>query len=282
MRVRIIFKLKNKGSFLPFHHQFILAQFIKGVIVKGGNEKYVNYPFYNFSGLKGQTKVSRSGLHYYSNLVTLVLSAQDKAFVDYVLGLIFEFDTIPLGNLEISPLSTEIETQPDLKEDNKFICISPTVPVKSTFNGVEGKRFIMPESDEFSDLLYDSTMQRMEASGMYTAEQIESFSKFQVVPDMEYLNKLRAKEKKFARIYSVFDMDVKYEARGYTLPFKLYAAKEVQEFVFNCGLGQYTYKGFGMLDLANVNPVGRSKAYTFKKAGVKPRSKPRPRTNAAS
>jgi CRISPR-associated endoribonuclease Cas6 len=283
VRVRIIFKLKNKGSFLPFHHQFILAQFIKGVMVKGGNEKYVNYPFYNFSGLKGQTKVSRSGLHYYSNLVTLVLSAQDKDFVDYVLKLIFEFDTIPLGNLEISPLSTELEVQPKLTEDNKFICISPTVPVKSTFNGVEGKRFILPESDEFSDLLYDSTMQRMEASGLYSPEQFESFNKFQVVPDMDYLNKLRAKEKKFARIYSVFDMDVKYEARGYTLPFKLYAAKEVQEFVFNCGLGQYTYKGFGMLDLANIDPVGRSKEYIFKKAGAsRPKSKPRPRVSPAS
>lgn len=283
MRVRIIFKLKNKGSFLPFHHQFILAQFIKGVMVKGGNEKYVNYPFYNFSGLKGQTKVSRSGLHYYSNLVTLVLSAQDKDFVDYVLKLIFEFDTIPLGNLEISPLSTELEIQPKLTEDNKFICISPTVPVKSTFNGVEGKRFIMPESDEFSDLLYDSTMQRMEASGLYSPEQFESFNKFQVVPDMDYLNKLRAKEKKFARIYSVFDMDVKYEARGYTLPFKLYAAREVQEFVFNCGLGQYTYKGFGMLDLANIDPVGRSKEYIFKKAGAtRPKPKSRPRVSPTS
>ncbi len=264
MRVRIIFKLKNKGAFLPFHHQFILAQFIKGVMVKGGNMDFINYPFYNFSGLKGQTKVSRSGLHYYSNLVTLVISAPDKEFIDYVLGLIFEFPSIQLGNLELLPLSTEIENAPTLTDQTKFICISPVVPVKSTFNGVEGKRFILPESDEFSDLLYDSTMQRMEASGQYTAEQFESFNKFQIVPDLEYLNKLREKEKKFARIYSVFDMDVKYEARGYTLPFKLYAAKEVQEFVFNCGLGQYAYKGFGMLDIANVDPVGRSKPYGFK------------------
>ena len=267
MRVRIIFKLKNKGAFLPFHHQFILAQFIKGVIVKGGRQEYINYPYYNFSGLKGQTKVSRSGLHYYSNLVTLVLSAPDKEFVDYVLKLIFEFNSLQLGNLELIPLSTELEKEPSLTADSKFICISPVVPVKSTFNGVEGKRFILPESDEFSDLLYDSTMQRMEATGMYTDEQIESFSKFQIVPDLEYLNKLRAKEKKFARIYSVFDMDVKYEARGYTLPFKLYAAEEVQRFVFNCGLGQYTYKGFGMLDLANIDPVGRSKSYVYKREG---------------
>lgn len=265
MRVRVIFKLKNKGAYLPFHHQFILAQFIKGVIVKGGKQEYINYPYYNFSGLKGQTKISRSGLHYYSSLVTLVFSSPDKDFVDYVLGLIFEFPSLHLGNLELIPVSTEVEEVPELSDQSKFICISPIVPVKSTFNGVEGKRFIVPETDEFSDLLYDSTMQRMEASGQYTADQIESFNKFQVVPDVEYLNKLREKEKKFARIYSVFDMDVKYEARGYTLPFKLYAAKEVQEFVFNCGLGQYTYKGFGMLDLANADPVHRAKAYIFKR-----------------
>ena len=265
MRVRIIFKLKNKGAFLPFHHQFILAQFIKGVMVKGGEEEYVNYPYYNFSGLKGQTKVIRNGLQYYSNLLTLVISAPDKGFIDYVLKHIFAFPNIQLGSLNVIPLSTEVEAQPELSEQTKFICISPVVPLKSSFNEEEGKRFILPESDEFSDLLYDSVMQRMEASGRYSAEKIERFSKFQIVPDLEYLNKLREKERKFARIYSVFDMDVKYETRGYTLPFKLYAAKEVQEFVFNCGLGQYTHKGFGMLDIANVNPVGRSKPYGFKR-----------------
>ena len=265
MRVRIIFKLKNKGASLPFHHQFILAQFIKGVMVKGGVEEYVNYPYYNFSGLKGQTKVSRNGLQYHSNLLTLVISAPDKCFIDYVLKNIFAFPDIQLGSLSVTPLSTEIEAQPELSEQTKFICISPVAPLKSSFNEEEGKRFILPESDEFSDLLYDSVMQRMEVSGRYSAEKIESFSKFQIVPDLEYLNKLREKERKFARIYFVFDMDVKYEIRGYTLPFRLYAAKEVQEFVFNCGLGQYTHKGFGMLDIANVNPAGRSKPYGFKR-----------------
>lgn len=265
MRVRVIFKLKNRGAYLPFHHQFLLAQFIKGVIVKGGDQRYFHYPFYNFSGLKGQTKISRNGLHYYSNLVTVVLSAPDKDFLDYVLQTIFEFENVELGNLELTPLSTEIEDVPELTEETKFICISPIVPLTSTFNGAEGKRFILPEKDEFSDLLYDSTMARMESSGRFSAAQIEGFSKFQIVPDMEYLNKLRAQEKKFARIYSVFDMDVKYEVRGYTLPFKLFAAKEVQEFVFQCGLGHYAYKGFGMLDIANVNPVGRANNYTFAK-----------------
>ena len=268
MRVRIIFKLKNRGASLPFHHQHILAQFLKGVLVKGENEKYISYPFYNFSGLKGQTKISRNGLHYYSSLVTLVISSADQEFLDYLLAQVFEFDDIQLGNLEVSPLSTEVEKGVDLADEMKFICISPAVPTKAAFNDVEGKRFILPETDEFSDLLYESTMQRMELTGLYNEEQLASFSKFQVVPDVAYLNRLREKEKKFARIYSVFDMDVKYEVRGYTLPFKLYAAKEVQEFLFNCGIGNYTYKGFGMLDIANANPIDRTEPYHFSKEVV--------------
>tara|TARA_R110000823_G_scaffold295431_4_gene414941 strand:- start:162714 stop:163532 length:819 start_codon:yes stop_codon:yes gene_type:complete len=265
VRVRIIFKLKNRGAVLPFHHQYILAQFIKGVIVNGGEKEFIDYPYYSFSGLKGQTKVSRTGLHYYSNLVTLVLSSPKKEFIDYVLTEIFKFDQFELGSLQLIPQNTELEKVPDFNSEMKYICISPIVPVSSTFNGPEGKRFIEPENDEFSDFLFDSTLQRMEESGQYDIDKIEGFSKFQAVPDQEYLNKLRERDKKFARIYSLFDMDVKYEVRGYTLPFKLYAAKEVQEFIFNCGIGNYTYKGFGMVDLANANPIERSVEYSFSK-----------------
>ena len=270
MRVRLIFSLKNKGSYLPFHHQYILAQFLKGLIVKGGKEEFYNYNFFNFSGLKGQTKVSRSGLHYYSSLVTLVLSSQSEEFIDYLLEQIFATSKIELGNLILSPEYTEIEVEPILEVSNKFVCISPLVLITPAFNEEAGKRFINPDSDEFSDLLYESTLTRMEKSGWYSAEQMESFFKFQVVPDMVYVNKLKEQQKKFARIYAVYDLDVKYEVRGYTLPFTLYAAPEVQDFVFKCGLGAFTHKGFGMMDLA-THPAGdRTTPYKFKREGFVP------------
>lgn len=268
MRIRIIFKLENKGAHLPFHHQHILAQFLKGALVKGGNEKYIDYPYYNFSGLKGQTKISRNGLHYYSNLVTLVLSSGDQGFLDYLLEQVFSVEDIELSNLHLSPLYTELEENPALSEVNKFICISPIVPVNRNFDDADGKRYIVPESDEFSDHFYESTLQRMESTGLYSEELLRSFNKFQVVPDVDYLARIRGRGKKFARIYSVFDNDVKYEVRGYTLPFKLYAAKEVQEFLFNCGLGNYTHKGFGMMDIANADPTERTERYRFTKEEV--------------
>lgn len=270
MRVRLIFSLKNKGSYLPFHHQYILAQFLKGLIVKGGKEEFYNYNFFNFSGLKGQTKVSRSGLHYYSSLVTLVLSSQSEEFIDYLLEQIFATSKIELGNLILSPEYTEIEVEPILEVSNKFVCISPLVLITPAFNEEAGKRFINPDSDEFSDLLYESTLTRMEKSGWYSAEQMESFFKFQVVPDMVYVNKLKEQQKKFARIYAVYDLDVKYEVRGYTLPFTLYAAPEVQDFVFKCGLGAFTHKGFGMMDLATHPSGDRTTPYKFKREGFVP------------
>jgi CRISPR-associated endoribonuclease Cas6 len=172
--------------------------------------------------------------------------------------------------LILSPEYTELETEPTLEVSNKFVCISPLVLITPAFNEEAGKRFINPDSDEFSDLLYESTLTRMEKSGWYTQEQMESFFKFQVVPDMVYVNKLKEQQKKFARIYAVYDLDVKYEVRGYTLPFTLYAAPEVQDFVFKCGLGAFTHKGFGMMDLATHPADNKTTPYKFKREGFVP------------
>ena len=263
MRIRVVFILKNKGANVPFHHQYLLAQLVKGVIMKGGDAKYNNYPFYNFSGLKGQTKISRNGLHFFSSRVTLVFSAKDKDFVDYFLKSLFSLPQLDIGNLILVPESAELEVTPEFTDEMKFICISPLVLLNPEFNDSKGKRFISPETDEFSDLLYESSIERLASYNKYSEEELASFSKFQVVPDKIYLDKIRESQKKFARIYPVYDQDVKYEVRGYTFPFTLFAAKEVQEFVFTCGLGAFTHKGFGMLDIAHSDPSERVQRYEF-------------------
>lgn len=266
MRIRIIFILKNKGSYVPFHHQYLLAQLIKGILVKGGDERFIDSRLYNFSGLKGQTKISRNGLHFYSSRVTLVLSATNKDFVDYFLKHLFVFPQIDIGTMSLIPEAVEVEDKPDLIDAMKYICISPLVLVEPSFSDDRGKKFIAPTSDTFSDLLYESIMIRMEKSGNYTAEQIAEFYKFQLVPDKNYLIRIREQQKKFARIYPLYDQDVKYEVRGYTFPFTLYAVSEVQEFIFNNGLGLYAHKGFGMLDLATADPGKGTSKYEFEGA----------------
>lgn len=263
MRARVIFILKNKGAYVPFHHQFLLAQMVKGVLMRGKEEKYISADNYNFSGLKGQTRVSRNGLHFYSSRVTLVISSDDKDFIDYFLKNLCELNQVEIGNLVLTPEFAEKEEGGEVIECMKFVCISPMVLLEPTSLDSDGKKFVNPLSDTFSDLLYETTMARMEKSGRYTLDEISSFYKFQLVPDKAYLSRIRNQQKKFARIYPVYDQDVKFEVRGYTFPFTLYAAKEVQEFVYTNGLGLFTHKGFGMLDLAASNPGKNTVKYDF-------------------
>lgn len=258
MRIRIVFSLKNRGAYVPFHHQFLLAQTIKGLVMLGKNPAYFSYTQYNFSGLKGQIKISRKGLHFFSSRITLVFSASDKEFLDYFLAILFEQKELLIGNLQLSPESYEPEEPVTITDSVKFLCISPIVLVPASFNDESGKRFISPENDEFSDLLYDNTIARMESSGKFSAEQLADFYKFQLVPDKEYINRIQTSHKKFARIYPLYDSDIKYEVRGYTFPFTLYAPQPVQQFVYENGLGYFSHKGFGMLDVANANSVKNS------------------------
>ena len=233
---------------------------IKGVLVSAPDQRFEDFNDYNFSGLKGQTKISRKGLHFYSSRVTIVFSCFNKEFIDYFLSQLFGFPEIAIGSLKLCPEAVELEElKTELSEATKFVCISPVVLRTPKFQSDAAKAFIHPNLDEFSDMLYESTMERMERSKRFTAEEVASFYKFQVAADRDYLEKLSSEKKKFARIYPVYNQDIKYEVRGYTLPFTLYAAKEVQEFIFDSGLGNLTHKGFGMIDIAGAS---RSKLIT--------------------
>ncbi|MFZ5971856.1 MAG: CRISPR-associated endoribonuclease Cas6 [Bacteroidota bacterium] len=255
MRIRIVFSLKNRGAYVPFHHQFLLAQTIKGLLVTGGRKEFLDYTQFNFSGLKGQIKISRKGLHFYSSKVTLVFSASDKVFIEYLLSVLFAQRELVIGSLQLVPETVENEDPVAIGDAVKFLCISPLVLLPASFNDESGKRFISPETDEFSDLLYDSTMARLEASGKFPADRLAEFYRFQLVPDRDYLHRLQSAHKKFARIYPLYDSDIKYEVRGYTFPFTLYAPQPVQQFIYEQGLGFFSHKGFGMLDVASPDSI---------------------------
>ncbi|MFY0687606.1 MAG: CRISPR-associated endoribonuclease Cas6 [Cyclobacteriaceae bacterium] len=239
-----------------------MGQVLRGLVVSSGELKYKDFKLFSYSGLKGQTRVSKTGLHVNSKKVTLVITSPDKGFLDFVLVQVFKQPHLFIDQLQIVPEHVDEERLLPFENKMRFICISPLVLLEPTFNADPGKRFIEPSTDEFSDLMFEHTMERMEESGIDTSK-ISEIDKFQVVPDLSYIQKLRDSKKKFARIYPMYHDDVKYEVRGYTFPFVLYAPVPVQEFIFICGLGRFCSKGFGMLDLANSDPVERISPYEF-------------------
>jgi CRISPR-associated endoribonuclease Cas6 len=250
MRVRIIFSVLNRGGLVPFHHQMVLSEFVKTVLRTRTDRPFLP-DFYNYSGLKGQSRVTRDGLFYDSSKITLVFSSPDTAFVYEFVEALFAIEQVYIGTLLLRPVQVLKEIPGFTGEEIKYVCISPIVTISEGLPNGELKRFINPEEPAFSDLLYDSTLSRMESSGKYHPDEILQYQHFRFVPDLEYLAKARAQEKKFSRIYQVSHRGRETEVRGYTLPFVLHAAPEVHEFIFHSGLGEETQEGFGMVDFSN-------------------------------
>ncbi len=253
MRVRLIFENIEKGATVPFHHQYYLYRLFRGLITKCGDETLVNFKKYTFSGLKGQTKISKSGLHFFSNKITLVFACDDKLFVDSIIKSIFSYEVLKVRNLSLKPLTVELEPDIDFQEEMSFICISPIVLLHPKFSDESAKQFIHPLSEEFQRLLIESIAEKMED------ESLKSEISFK--PDKTYTERIEAQGKKYSRIYPLYDQDVPFEVRGYTLPFTLQAPVVVQKHIFNNGLGLFNDKGFGMADITNVAPGTESTTY---------------------
>ena len=77
------------------------------------------------------------------------------------------------------------------------------------------------------------------------------------------MKKIKQKNKKFSRIYTTGSLGQGAEYRGYTFPLTLFADPKVQQFVFTCGFGDHSNNGFGMLDIANIDPLNRVVEYDF-------------------
>ena len=251
MRLKITFSLQSQDYVMPHYQQTLLDTWLTSI--KLTSETWHDYSLYNFSSLRGQATSQQSGLDYLPGQIKLVVSSPSQEFLDFIAGQILAQKTHTVGPLHLSAISAHQEPTPVLGDVVKYVCISPLV---LSFHALEdeeaGKAFIHPQEDQFSDLLYECTIKRMEASGLYSLEELKHFFKFQFVPDQYYLTKLKKQGKLFARVYPVSYGGQEYEIRTYVLPFTLYAAKQVQEYVYTYGLGAFTEQGLGMLDTKNL------------------------------
>jgi CRISPR-associated endoribonuclease Cas6 len=259
VRIRIIFNLVNKGTSLPFQHQAVISGLIKTYV---SQKEFSEFDLYSFSGLKGRTRVIPTGLQYNSEKVTLVLTSPNEAFLKSFLQGIFGKDFIQLGELVLKPLYVEKELPISLENEVKYLCISPLV-ILNPFDSPDPKQFINPEEDLFSDLLFDSILERVERSGLFNPNDTPDIHKFQLIPDKVYLTKIQQEKKKFSRIFSIMENGQSVEVRGYTFPFTLYAVPQIQNFVYDCGIGILTNHGLGMVDLSNTDFNTRTEPYNF-------------------
>lgn len=244
MRIKISFlKVHGSSGTVPLHHQKIISAFMEEVI----RELPLTSNFYNFSSLKGTSKVQAGQIRFLSSKVSLVLSAPEKEFAEKWIHQIFDRRLVSFAKLTLVPKSSEIIPDPEFKTQMKYVCISPMVPQTPFITDEAGNLppALDPRSQEFSDLFYDAILDRMEKAG-FTPEQLANFAEFEIIPDPGYIQKIEDTHKKFARIYKNNDNETIF---GYLLPFTLHAHPQVQKFIWDCGIGLYTTQGYGMVDV---------------------------------
>ncbi len=246
MRIKISFlKVHGSSGTVPLHHQKIISAFLEEVI----REMPIKSEFYNFSSLKGTSKVQAGQIRFLSSKVSLVLSAPEPEFLQMLVDEIFERRLVSFAKLTLVPKSYEVMADPEFKTVMKYVCISPMVSQPPFESDAAGNipEAMDPRNQEFSDLFYDAVIDRMEKAG-FDEKQLASFAEFEIMPDANYVQKIADTHKKFARIYKNNSNETIF---GYLLPFSLHAHPQVQKFIWECGLGLNTIMGYGMVDVVS-------------------------------
>ncbi len=245
MRVKISFlRDQMSANTIPLHHQSLIADSLNQILEVTGGDKTQ----FNFSSLKGTSKIQNGFMRFLSSKVTLVLSSRNAEQLEQLVAKVFEAPYFAVGKMNLMPRSHEFIADPEFATKMRYLCISPLILVDPHNDPDKSQVTIDPTSQEFSDVLYEQTLDRMEKAGFSEAD-LNNFAEFDVQPDHEYVQKLNETGKKFARYYRATDGST---MMGYLLPFTLHAHPDVQKFIWESGVGALTDQGYGMVDLVKA------------------------------
>ena len=245
MRVKISFlRDQMSANTIPLHHQTLLAESLYQIIDSMGGDRSL----INFSSLKGTSKIQNGFMRFLSSKVTLVLSSRSAEQLETMVAKIFEMPYLACGKMNLMPRSHEIIPDPEFSTKMRYLCISPMILVDPHKDPEKSQITIDPTTQEFSDILYEQTLDRMERAG-FSESDLNNFAEFDAQPDHEYVQKLNETGKKFARYYRAADGTT---MMGYLLPFTLHAHPTVHKFIWEAGVGALSEQGYGMVDLVKL------------------------------
>lgn len=242
MRVKISFIRDNSsGNTIPLHHQKLIFDSLTAILKSlGENTKQLN-----FSSLKGTSKIHNGFMKFLSSKITLVVSSSNEDLITKLTNKIFLNERLTIGRMTLLPKNKEIIPDPEFSTQMRYLCISPLVLLDPAINAKQAVEQVEPQSSNFSDILFNLTLDAMEKSGIPESV-ISSYSEFDIQADAEYLQKMSGQNKKYVRTYRTATGK---NVAGYLLPITLHAHPDVHKFVWQNGMGALTYEGYGMLDL---------------------------------
>lgn len=245
MRIKISFlREHSSANSIPLHHQKLLADSLSEIT----DTITADRNMFNFSSLKGTSKIQNGFMRFLSSKITLVISSRNPEFAEALVKKIFDQPFLAVGKMNLTPKTYEVIPDPSFQTKMRYLCISPLILFNPDTDPEKAQEIIDPTSHQFSDILYNSTLDRMERAG-YPETSLNEFAEFEATPDMEYVQKIHETGKKYARFYKSSKGN---NMMGYLLPFTLHAHPEVHKYIWESGLGVLTDEGYGMVDLVKI------------------------------
>lgn len=81
----------------------------------------------------------------------------------------------------------------------RYLCISPLVLNNPNLSPEKALEVVDPASAEFSDLVYNAVIEKMEKAG-FGQEQLNQYAEFEIIPDSEYINKVHYEGKNMPEV----------------------------------------------------------------------------------
>jgi CRISPR-associated endoribonuclease Cas6 len=245
MRIKISFlREHSSANSIPLHHQKLLADSLGEMLDEIGGDR----SSFNFSSLKGTSKITNGFMRFLSSKITLVISSKGNQLAEAMVQKIFDSPHLAVGKMHLIPKTYEVIPDPSFQTKMRYLCISPLIMHNPDREPEQAQEMVDPTSQQFSDLLYNITLDRMERAG-YSEAQLNEFAEFEAQPDIEYINKINESGKKYARFYKSAAGNTML---GLLLPFTLHAHPEVHKYIWEVGLGVLTEEGYGMIDMVRI------------------------------
>ncbi len=267
MRIKVTFKNPKRKTTLPINTNYYLVKLIKNLTYE-----YRRY----LSSLLPKEKHERGfDVYTFSQLIIpdrkiedFMISVLSAEFYWYVSSPYYQFlgilakelrtqKRVRLYNDYFEVKNVHFVPVPEFSENEaQFTCLSPmTVVKKEGRNGHTIKRYIFPDQEDFYSTLEKDLKYKFKIINKKKIDKIDFNMEF----DQEYV------KRKNNRITKVITLEREKrnqeQVRCVLAPFKIKAAPEVLQMIYDAGIGQMNDLGFGMVEIvkkAGPNKKGKN------------------------
>ncbi len=265
MRLKIILYSENNRFLIPINYNYPLSSAIYKVFSRGSpefsdwlhNQGYVTkdgkpMKLFTFSKLfVKNASLHNNALKGKGNVTLYFSSPIEKELVESFVNGLLNMRSIYVGNQNLGSTfiisGVQVLEEPRFKSEANFRMLSPTTV--STVKDIDGERKI------YYYRLGDDGIEEAIAKNLKKKYALvhkkEYGGKLKVIFDSKYINKSGGSRRLSKLITLKEGLSDEIKIKGFLCPLTLEGSSEMLQTAYNCGIGERTSQGFGMLEKAN-------------------------------